>query len=398
LTTPIEDLQILTSPGINSWADANMEVTRGARAQTRPLGTLSDFVCEKIGTYNDLAREGIVPPREFRDAVNEAVEQVSLADTENDLARAPVSTRRIAILDLAWIERSLNIAFVNSEEYRESRDGSPLFKLTKRLATAEGRHPLLSWSDIAIYHPLNDPRSFLTNGDDRDQEILMYRIQSSMERVHKDMIDTAQDGLDGIDAKAWMLRTIEGLELVVAAMIHLSRVRRVGQFYKLDPFLSEHGVPERGHGTGAFSVWTFLAGVFLSRNHNHELRLRDPENQMAFDRDGDEYVRQVIAGRFKCLDELVADYKAGPAARHELEGLCEVAQKKLARFGQTHRGAMRKHSALSFDVPAPSMPDLSNKRAIDAAIADSLPPSDRPLAGRDDQDDAGEADVGYSAG
>lgn len=46
-------------------------------------------------------------------------------------------------------------------QYPARKRESHLFCRAKMLADIECRHPALSWSDIAIYHPTNDPRTFL---------------------------------------------------------------------------------------------------------------------------------------------------------------------------------------------------------------------------------------------
>jgi hypothetical protein len=335
------------------------------------LGPVSDFVCEQIGSFNDEIREGELAADALWDAVEEAVDSTPRELFEAALRTDETEIRRVALLDLVWIERSLNIAFGASEDYKRARDKSYLFQLTKAIAEVENRNPMLSWSEIAIYHPTHDPRSFLVAGEDRDQEILMYRIQGGMERSFKSILQSVDRGEYRANPIDWMSDVVSELDAVVRAMIHLSRVRRIGQFYKLDPFL---GVNNEyiGHGTGAFSVWTFLIAELLSGSPHVAARISNPDNYKAFDRDADDYVARVSNGTFETLDVLFSK-EASLAANVELQELRAQAQKKLTQFLQTHRGAMKKHSPASFDDEAPSAPPLSNEQAIDVAITESSP-------------------------
>lgn len=300
-----------------------------------------------------------------------------LAEAERVWSQVPASmvdravsnddgTRRVALLDLVWLERSLNIAFSGSRDYKRVRDHSSWFAITRQLADIERRHPVLSWSEIAIYHPVRDPRSFLTQGEDRDQEILMYRTQGEMERAFVSIVHSATESDFGGDPLSWVSGVAGELDAVLRAMIHLSRVRRVGQFYKLDPFLSPNN-EYIGHGTGAFSIWTFLVAQLVSSSPHVAERIRNPANHRAFDRDADPYVQQVIDGTFPNLRDVLGQFQ-GQSYYPELLEKGLLVQKKFSQFLRTHRGAMRKHSPTSFAYEAPSYPSMSNGEAIDRAI------------------------------
>ncbi|WP_433726507.1 hypothetical protein ACQP0C_33375 [Nocardia sp. CA-129566] len=263
----------------------------------------------------------------------------------------------------------MNIAFQGSAEYKSRRDGSRFFRRAIELASIEGRHPFLAWSDIASQHPIDDPRTFLAAGEDRDQEILMYRIQNGIEAVFEHILGSVpRRGAPAREVLGWLDSCVGDLDAVVASMIHLSRVRRIGQFYRLDRFLSPHG-EVRGHGTGAFSIWTFVLGVFLCENTNLTQRITDPRNWPAFDRDADVYAAQIADGALRTLPAIVAQY-SGTGHAIEIGFFADQVQKKFTQFLQSHRGAMRKHSPTSFAYPAPSVPHVTNAHAIDSAIDD----------------------------
>lgn len=335
----------------------------------RPLGAFSDFICEGLGSLNDLVREGLLLPGELWSIVNTAFGAVDDTVFEHLLgSTAPVKERRVALLDLLFASRSLDIAVLDPEERRQRRWTSRIGHRMIALATVENRHPVLSWSEIAIYHPADDPRSFLVPGEARDQEVFMYRVQRAMEEIFADAVCTPTEKMDD----DFFIALVRDLSVVVKAMSYLNRVRRIGQFYKLDPFLGENG-EFRGHGTGAFSVWSFLIGVFLTGNNHYRARLLDPDNFLAFDRDADSLIDDVREGRFRTAAEVIDDSPLGCATKQEMRKMHAQASDKFAVFLQAHRGAMKRHSPNSFDVPAPSVPEMTNIEAITVAIHDARP-------------------------
>jgi hypothetical protein len=334
----------------------------------RPLGPYSNFIVEDLGRHNEHVREAHMPATSLEHKLSSRLENVPDEVLEALIVEPSGFFRRTALLDLVFGERSMCIAYGSSAEYRARRSSMKIFQWAEALAEAEGRHPLLSWSDVAIHHPSVDPRSFLTPGEDRDQEILMYRIQGGIERVFNDLIcafwDHDAGSLDDlISASAAMDR-------VLHSMIHLSRVRRIGQFYKLDPFLGPNG-DVRGHATGAFSVWSFVMGVLLTGNGEFINRLCDPENRQAFDPDALPYVDRVQSGDFTVLQQTVQRRYGARSDYSFASVLAEDVASKFRGFLMAHRGAMRKHARGAFEDDAPSRPDVTNLAAIKEAISNA---------------------------
>ena len=248
----------------------------------RPLGQFSDFVVRDLGGINELVREKLAVAVCLEEAIVEVFESVpdsTLAALEGSQHSAEART---AMLDMCFAERSLAVANSGIDAYKLRRPSTRMFRWMRRLAISQRRNPLLSWSDIAIRHPTNDPRSFLASGNVQDQEVLMYRIQSAIERVFRKLLFASWSG----QHEAFMAASDAVLELkaVVAAMVYLSKVRTVGQFYKLDPFLGVNG-DVRGHATGAFSAWTFLMALRFTGSASAMARICDPGNRKAFDSD-----------------------------------------------------------------------------------------------------------------
>ena len=253
--------------------------------QVRPLGAFSDFVVNELGTFNQRIKEGLLLPgnlfhkaEELIGHIPEAVFQALLQDTR-------MQERRLALLDLVFVSRSLDIAFVGDGHYKEQKQQSLLFLILKTLADKEQRYPTLQWSDTAIYTPADDPRSFLPEGKSREQELLLYKTQRGIEQVFKvivqaDYRDVSLDMLSMID---------ENVTEVVNAMVYLNRMRDPGQFAQVDPFLGPND-DYPVFASGSFSVWAYLAGYFLSGNETFREKLLDPQNRPSFDRDGDQYI------------------------------------------------------------------------------------------------------------
>jgi hypothetical protein len=363
--TPREELNLLTiiAPGATG-DDGQALETPWPKERIRPLGEFSDFVCHRLGQRNDEIREHALKPDALFGEAESLISGVSPDRIAGLLAPESGLARRVGLLDLVWVERSLDVAYDHSSEYRSKREHARVFRFARALAGIERRHPVLSWSDIAIYHPSNDPRSFLSPGPLRDQEILMYRIQGAIERAFRSIIETSRNGFHRDDLQ----RNADDLDHVIKAMIHLNKVRTIGQFYKLDPFLGPNG-EYRGHGTGAFSIWTFVLGVLLAGNEHLRSRIADPVNWMAYDRDADPHVTQIADGTFVTLAEALAA-QAGMMGdeKEEIAALVNVMRTKFTLFLHSHRGAMKRHSPGSFDDSAPSFPGMTNAQAMKAAI------------------------------
>jgi hypothetical protein len=330
--------------------------------QHRPLGALSDFVCEGLGDANDAVRRRDIAAEDLLRVVEDLSRNVD-DDTMQGLAE-DTAARRVASLDLAFAERAVDIAHGQAWAYRERRRGLDVFQKAEALAELDGRYPMLGWSDIAIGHPLDDPRSFLDPSGARDQEILMYRIQSGIERAFKRLVTQWPDAR--ITA-AWLSALHADLDAVVAAMTHLTRVREPGQFYKLDPFLGANGAT-RGHGTGAFSAWTFLAGWYMTGREEFRSRLCDPQNLRAFDPDSRLYIRTVA-----CLGVATLPERAAQGMRQPME--IEAVQARFYDFLKIHRGAVRKHAPASFADAAPASPLIDNAESMRRSLQDTRKPA-----------------------
>ena len=345
----------------------------------RPLGAFSDFVVNELGKHNELIREGQMVPDVLFDKAEALISQVPSPVFEGYLGD-DVAGRRDAILDLVWVIRSLDIANQDSPEWKAQRDDSQLFKSAKALSDKEIRHPNLSWSDIALYHPLKDPRTFLPPGEDRDQEVLLYRTQSGIDAVFKKVTE----GGYGEVLLESLSEMNDDLDATVKATVYLSQVRRLGQFYKLDPFLGANN-EYIGHGTGAFSAWSYTAGYFLAGNEAFRDRALREENQRAFDRDADVYINQMRMGGFGTLRQIVADEDMNPDDKVEAFRLVKAASDKFALFLRAHRGAIKKHAPASFDDEAPAALGISNDVAIHTAIIDMQ--DGKPVHFFDEKDD-----------
>ena len=344
--------------------------------EIRPLGAFSDFVCTELGTYNDQIREGQISADELRTVSEERLALVNDRIFTRLTGDAPTMFKRVALLDLVWVSRSLDIAYIDPLERVTKRAASQVGRRMMELSTVEGRHPVLSWSDIAIYHPADDPRSFLMPGEARDQEIFMYRVQRAMEEVFAAAVQVEPGAVDA----ELLTHLVNDLTTVVKSMSYLNRVRTVGQFYKLDPFLGPNG-EYRGHGTGAFSVWSFLMGVFLTDNTEYKIRLLDPKNQLAYDRDADHLVDAVRTNQFRTLSEIILTSGLPCAVKEEMRFSHAAAADKFSVFLKAHHGAMKRHSPASFGDPAPSVPSVDNAEAIRRAIKSSrMDPTDAASA------------------
>jgi hypothetical protein len=96
-----------------------------------------------------------------------------------------------------------------------------------RLANSQQQQVFLGWLDIANRYPVRDPRTFSPPGPGRDQEVLFYRIQSAIELVfQRIVVERPNDYVSPRVAE----QIADELDAVVNAMVHISRVREVGEF------------------------------------------------------------------------------------------------------------------------------------------------------------------------
>jgi hypothetical protein len=342
------------------------------QAKYRPLGAFSDFVCDELGTQNQRVRQGSISAGELREVAESRAQLINLRGFPELLEPARQIGRRVALLDLVWVLRSLDVAHLDDPHYRERKKDMRIFRLARGLATMENRHPVLCWSDIAIYHPIYDPRTFLAPGPARDEEILMYRVQNIVENIFKRIIES-----DWNQVTPHMLSDLVlDINAALEAVVHFSRARTVGQFDELDPYLSVN-FEYRGHATGAFSAWTYLMGVFLAKNHSFESRLVDRENAKAFDLDARPHIDKIRTGEFKHLATYLA---SSPLVFHERKRASHLYYEACRAFMfllYCHRGAIKRHASASFQDQSPADPERLNLETIDEAIADMTVPGRR---------------------
>lgn len=332
--------------------------------QERPLGQLSDYLCDQLGVTNEAIRTGEAAAERLLLDVDKALDALDV-DLLGRLGTGAPARRRLACLDLAWAERAVAIAFGGTADYRARRARTTLWRWGTTLANVEARHPVLAWSDIAIHHPMHDPRSFLAPGSGRDQEIFMYRVQGAIERMSRSILDTWQSADTSV---AELDELTVDLSLIVAAMAHLIRVRDIGEFYKLDPFLGPNN-EVRGHGTGSFSAWTFLVSWLVTGDSEFDSRLTDPANRMAFDPDARAWIDELAHGRLVPLPERARVVTSAPVASALLN-----VQKRCRDFHKAHRGGIRRHAPTSMPFPAPANPTITNEDSINRAATDGSQP------------------------
>lgn len=331
------------------------------QTKVRPLEEFSDMVVEQLGTIAELARTGVRSPMQ----VYALIEAKTLEISDNvieELLQEPSKLRfHVARLDLAFAERVVAVAFEQADPvsgpatWRAIRAETKLFELATVFADLEGSHPLLAWSDIGSRHPILDVRSFLPPGRSRDQEVFMYRVQHAIDHGFRAVIIALLDEDNDDDTVEKALVVTEG---VMRLMGHLSRVRDSGEFYKLDPYLSENG-EVTGHGTGAFSVWVTLASYLLLGNEDFKGRMATGDNFTAFDSDAAELVRRVINGT---LVPFSSKATMDPAAADKI-GRFTIG------FHAAHKAAVKRHAPTSMDVPAPASLEKTNEESMNAAIA-----------------------------
>jgi hypothetical protein len=340
------------------------EIVDTSLSITRPLGAFSNFVCDSLGIKNELIRQGEISAWELFDTANNLLSAVPdrvYTELSHDTSGARC---RIAILDLVWVIRSLDVAFAGDEAYAARSPNSMLMQVTGTLADRAGRNPNLSWSDIAIYHPVGDPRSFLAPGPARDEEIFMYRSQHAIEKMFKLIVELHER--KELSMEILPLLPV-ALEAVVKTMVRLNRDRTPGHFYDLDPFL---GPNEKfvGHATGAFSAWCYIVGYFLSEHDDFKQRLLQPENRQAYDRDADPYIDRIESGTLHTANQLMRTAGLAEPRHAQARTLFDSARKQFGLFLRAHRGTIKRHAPTSFDQAAPASPSIINRESVNRGI------------------------------
>ncbi len=336
----------------------------------RPLGEFSDYVCSIMPVRYDAVLDGSMTAAELFDDLDSVARTLD-AGTVDRLIADPMSTAaRVACLDIAFAERFLCVAHGGpTQEYRARRAKAMWFHVGVRLAKSQQRSLFLQWTDIAVGHPVWDPRTFSSPGRGRDQEILLYRIQSGIERAFRQIVvEWPRTHMTEQSARS----IGELLDAVVASMIHLSRVRDVGEFDKLNRFLTPNG-ETHGHATGSFSVWTMLAGYLLTGRLLD--RLTDPENRPVFDPDARPWIDAIVAGEVTPLPGLRGEHP-------DVDELVDHVIRQYRRFHEVHRGAVRKHASAALAEQAPSNRLLTNKESFEEAIGITR---EVPKAGHDNR-------------
>lgn len=151
------------------------------------------------------------------------------------------------------------------------------------------------------------------------------------------------------------------LGALVGAMLHLSRVREVGEFDKLNQFLTPNGEAHR-HASGAFSAWTMLATYLLTGELlPHLIKV---ENRWAFCADTRAWIDAVVSGELTPLPKLRGSDSNGADVHH----LAEYAVRQFGRLHEIHRGAVRRHAPGALREQAPSNRLLTNIESFDQVI------------------------------
>ena len=352
-TDPREELRL--------WASfrPSIDERRVAYEPIRPLGRFSDFVCTEIGMLYDAHLVGDVSKQEIFAAVEHsaaAIDPRHVDQLESDPATA---NARVARLDLAWAERLLAVVHGGGDEYLANRDASIFFGYASRLADSQQQYPLLQWSDIAIHHPAHDPRTFLSAGPGRDQEVLLYRVQGGIDRAWRQIVEQWPDVWP---TKRECHTMLAGLDAVVHAMANLTRVRDLGEFDKLDVFLRPND-EVTGHATGSFDAWAPLLGYLVTADANYLARIIDATNTLAYDTDARPWIRALLDSTLTPLPILVAD-----CPDEDVRMLCSLIGKRYRDFHKVHRGAVAKHAPGAMPQPAPAHPAISNSESFNRSV------------------------------
>ncbi|MBJ7337243.1 hypothetical protein [Mycolicibacterium sp.] len=350
--------------------------------RTRPLGPVSDFVCESMADRFEAVDAHKLKPSAFFDEVEDLMRAVS-TDTIEALVATPGSTSaRVAGLDLMFVERSLCVAHGGpSQDYRARRSQSTFFRTSRRLARSQRRPLYLGWVDIANWYPVYDPRALVPAGAARDQEILLYRIQHGIERTFQRIVVEWPVGYMSPKIAEQM---ITDLDAAVAAMLHLRLVREHGEFDRLNRFLTPNGEAV-GHATGSFSAWTMLADYVLTGHLPRRMLLE--ENRSAYDPDAVPFIDAAAAGEIVALPGL----RGVDADGADIEKLVQTCIRQFGRFLEVHRGAIRSQASAALAEQAPSNAEVTNLESINEIIASTKgfvwTSDDHPINDDDDEDD-----------
>lgn len=350
----VDELQLLTTmrPSRDEYLFPLMTI--------RPLDAFSDYVATLMPIHCDAVLAGRMSPSEFMDEAEAVFATVAPAIIEELVRKPGTISARTARLDIAYLERALCVSHGGpTQQYRAKRAGSPVFRAGVRLANSQDQQLFLGWPDIANRYPVHDPRTFSPPGQGRDQEVMLYRIQSGIERVFQHIV--VEWPTNYISPKVAEQIACE-LDAVADAMVHISQVREVGEFDSLNRFLTPNG-EAHGHASGSFSVWTFLVGYLLTGEVPD--RLINPENRWAFDADARSWIDAMIAGE---LTPLPAMRGSSPDIT-EVEHLTTTAVRLFGRFYEVHRGAVRRHARGALHEQAPSNRLLTNIESINEIIA-----------------------------
>lgn len=319
----------------------------------RPLGAFSDFVAEDLGEMYDDVLAGTLMPMDLLDLVEERASSVGRLVVPELLSRPDSREAEVAVLDIAWAERFVNVAFDDRETFHVKRNATRFFSMGRHLATAIGRYPVLQWTDIAENYPSNDPRTFLSSGYDRLQEIHLYRVQRAIERGSQRIV---QHWLGGHPDRAAQRDILETCGRIAKAMANLSRKRQPGEFEKLDRFLSPNDEVV-GHATGSFSGWTKLAGFLCTGRPDMLGSVTLADNLHAFDPRTRPWIAAIADGRTRPLD----------AAQDELG---EAISRRCTHFHMVHLAAVKRHAPGALRCPAPAMRSITNHESMNRNIKD----------------------------
>ncbi|MBE7190974.1 MAG: hypothetical protein INR66_00655 [Gordonia polyisoprenivorans] len=339
----VDELQMLESysPG-----DSEKEYPA---APCRPLGSFSSFVVDELHEHSAGVWARTLTPEDLFERIEQRAWEVARDLLPPLIANPTRWDARVAAVDLAWAERAMNVAFGpdRATEYRARRDVSRVFTMGKILSGAIGRYPFLQWTDIAEAYPCHDPRTFLSPGHDRLQEIHLYIVQSAIERGSRRIVEHWTYGPPSEAARSEILQILGG---IAKAMANLSRRRQPGEFDKLDRYLCPND-EVIGHGTGSFSAWTKLAGFLCTGRMSMLGAITDPHNWMAYSPETWPWITAVLAGRLSPMDPR-QDVLAG-----EIERRC-------TSFHLIHLGAVKRHGPNALSCPAPSMRSRTNLCAM----------------------------------
>jgi hypothetical protein len=332
----------------------------GPAVRQRPLGVVSDFAVMHMSARIDAVDAGQISPEDFFNEVERLLQSLSPRLIDSLVAQPGSMSSRVAALDLMMIERSLSVVYGGpTQHYRARRSQSLLLRTLRRLARAQKRPLYLGWIDIANWHPVQDPRTFVSEGFARDQEILLYRVQHGIERTFQRIV--VEWPVDYMSSKIAEEMGAD-LDVAVSAMLHLRTVRQHGEFDRLNRFLTPNG-EAHGHATGSFSAWTMLAGFVLTGHLPKRLVLE--ENRAAYDPDARPFIDAVISGEITPLPRMRgADHDGA-----DIERLVAHCIRQFGRFLEVHRGAVRSQAPAALAEQAPSDPEVTNLQSFNEIIA-----------------------------